>query len=207
MKKYFTLLLSLVLVFSLIPAASAADTTSSPTDLTVTTISDPSRISLKWSHDNLDEVDYFNVYTREDINGVPGVYKVLGTATGTEFIDPEGILANMDKVYYVTAVDVDGNESLISNYASFSAGDYTDGGGTTVGWSRAEPNTAAIWLHQDFDADYVIIHYTINGEHYDEYMDKSSQDGVWVKLISNFNQGPSELSFTYHIFGHQYDSE
>ncbi|WP_214483143.1 hypothetical protein [Bacillus sp. SM2101] len=167
---------------------------------------EPSEIALTWESNTLD-IDHYNIYssTNSDFNLGDAGTLLAEVSSATDFTDSNGIYANETKYYYVTAVDEEGNELALSNMESIIADDYTDYGYEDIRWSRANPNAGAIWLNQGFISDYVIIHYTINGQQYDEHM-KHTSNGSWMMEFDDL-RAVENFSFTYQILGFQYDSE
>ncbi|WP_214484671.1 hypothetical protein [Bacillus sp. SM2101] len=207
-KKTF-ILATVILLFSNFTAnRSFAETTTEPEtqiNLSISINEEPSEIVLDWECNTLD-VDHYNVYSSTDSDFKPGDANILlSEVSANEFLDTNGIYANETKYYYVAAIDSDGNELAVSNIASNTADDYNDYGNEDIQWSRANPNAGAIWLLQDFISDYVIIHYTIDGQQYDEYMSHVS-GGDWIMEFDDLG-AVEDFSFTYHIFGFQYDSK
>ncbi|MDX8365546.1 hypothetical protein [Cytobacillus sp. IB215665] len=175
-------------------------------DLSTSLKEEPSEIVLSWESKTLD-IDHYNVYSSANSEFKPGDDGTLlaEVSSATDFIDSDGIYANETKYYYVTAVDEYGNELALSNIESIIADDYTDYGYEDIRWSRSNPNAGAIWLNQEFISDYVIIHYTINGQQYDEHM-KHTSNGSWMMEFDDL-RAVEDFSFTYQILGFQYDSK
>ncbi|NDI34594.1 hypothetical protein [Chengkuizengella sediminis] len=205
-KKMVVLLTSLMMIIASISPSLATETTEieAPTNLqtSISTNLEYSKIVLNWDYSDLSNIDHFNVYSSVDLNAMR-----LHAAypTTTEFIDPQGVYANTTRYYYVTAVDVNGNESEPSNIATFNAGNYTNSGNIYIGWSKVDPNAGAYWVSQGYQADYVIMHYTKNGVPQNVKM-SSAGGGSWVLSFGNIRE-ILNVSFTWHIAGFQYDSE
>ncbi|MFS1518715.1 hypothetical protein V1503_19955 [Bacillus sp. SCS-151] len=207
--KKTSILAAVILLFSnLVIHHSFAESTirENHIELSTSIKEEPSEIALTWESNTLD-IDHYNIYSSTHSDFKPGDAGTLlaEVSSTTDFTDSNGIYANETKYYYVTAVDEEGNELALSNMESIIADDYTDYGYEDIRWSRANPNAGAIWLNQGFISDYVIIHYTINGQQYDEHM-KHTSNGSWMMEFDDL-RAVENFSFTYQILGFQYDSE
>ncbi|MDP5276270.1 hypothetical protein [Chengkuizengella axinellae] len=203
-KKMILLFAVMMIVASISPSfANESSELEAPTNLyaSVSTDLEYSKVVLNWDYSDLSNIDHFKVYSSVDPNAIK-----LHAAypTTTEFIDPQGVYANTTRYYYVTAVDVNGNESEPSNIATFNAGDYTNIG-YYIGWSKVDPNAGAYWVTQGFQADYVIMHYTKDGVQQNVKMSDIG-GGSWMLPFSDIRE-LSDISFTWHYLGFQYDSE
>ncbi|NBI29063.1 fibronectin type III domain-containing protein [Chengkuizengella marina] len=205
-KKMVIFLTSFMIIVVNISPSLATETIEiqAPTNLqtSISTDLEYSKVVLNWDYSDLSNIDHFNVYSSVDLNAIR-----LHAAypTTTEFIDPQGVYANTTRYYYVTAVDVNGNESEPSNIATFNAGNYTNPGNIYIGWSKVDPDAGAYWVSQGYQADYVIMHYTKDGVQQNVKMPNVG-GGAWMLSFDDIHE-LSDVSFTWHYLGFQYDSE